>query len=152
LLLKSLKRRFEPLNKYSGDCVPMQVLSNPDRRQVYDIYGKEGLSAGLEVGSTLKSTDELRQEWESFKAQQVPPELHTRSFGMFLPSFCMPGPRGNRPTVLTFLVYLHFIFCHESFHAHLCSNVCAPTGRSAALCHDTPLDHLMLSSCLLGMA
>ncbi|KAK9907695.1 hypothetical protein WJX75_008271 [Coccomyxa subellipsoidea] len=47
-----------------------EVLSNPDRRQVYDIYGKEGLSAGLEVGSTLKSTDELRQEWESFKAQQ----------------------------------------------------------------------------------
>ncbi|EIE26180.1 DnaJ-domain-containing protein, partial [Coccomyxa subellipsoidea C-169] len=48
-----------------------EVLGNPDRRQVYDIYGKEGLSAGLEVGSTLKSTDELRQEWESFKAKQV---------------------------------------------------------------------------------
>lgn len=83
---KSLKRRCEPLNKYFGDCVPMQVLSNPDRRQVYDIYGKEGLSAGLEVGSTLKSTDELRQEWESFKAQQVPPGLHACSLEMFLPS------------------------------------------------------------------
>ncbi|BDA50839.1 DnaJ homolog subfamily C member 11 [Coccomyxa sp. Obi] len=47
-----------------------EVLSNPERRQVYDIYGKEGLSAGLEVGSTLKSTDELRQDWENFKAQQ----------------------------------------------------------------------------------
>lgn len=43
---------------------------------MYDIYGKEGLSAGLEVGSTLKSTDELRQDWETFKAQQVHANLH----------------------------------------------------------------------------
>lgn len=38
---------------------------------MYDIYGKEGLSAGLEVGNTVKGTDELRREWEGFKAQQV---------------------------------------------------------------------------------
>lgn len=49
----------------------MQVLSNPERRQVYDIYGKEGLVAGLQVGPSQRSTDELRQDWERFKAQQV---------------------------------------------------------------------------------
>lgn len=44
---------------------------------MYDIYGKEGLSAGLEVGSTVKTTDELRQDWEHFKAQQVAAILQT---------------------------------------------------------------------------
>ena len=38
---------------------------------MYDIYGKEGLVAGLEVGPSQRSTDELRQDWERFKAQQV---------------------------------------------------------------------------------
>ena len=49
----------------------LQVLSNPERRQVYDIYGKEGLVAGLQVGPSQRSTDDLRQDWERFKAQQV---------------------------------------------------------------------------------
>ena len=47
------------------------MLIDSQKRQVYDIYGLEGLTSGLQVGSHLRSREELRQEWERFKAQQA---------------------------------------------------------------------------------
>lgn len=38
---------------------------------MYDIYGKEGLASGLQVGSKLQSREELRAQWERFQAQRV---------------------------------------------------------------------------------
>ena len=58
-----------------------QVLIDPERRQVYDIYGQEGLEAGLEVGSHLRTRDELRRQWQQFQQQQVGgPRMHSREF------------------------------------------------------------------------
>eukprot|EP00192_Tetraselmis_astigmatica_P008949 CAMPEP_0117666956 /NCGR_PEP_ID=MMETSP0804-20121206/10677_1 /TAXON_ID=1074897 /ORGANISM="Tetraselmis astigmatica, Strain CCMP880" /LENGTH=617 /DNA_ID=CAMNT_0005474585 /DNA_START=142 /DNA_END=1993 /DNA_ORIENTATION=+ len=51
------------------------VLSDPVKRQIYDIYGMEGLNSGLEVGSANVSKDELRQQWEQFKQQKKKVEL-----------------------------------------------------------------------------
>mmetsp|Transcript_24415 Transcript_24415/g.62061 ORF Transcript_24415/g.62061 Transcript_24415/m.62061 type:complete len:715 (-) Transcript_24415:112-2256(-) len=46
-----------------------EVLSDSYKREVYDVYGKQGLAAGLEVGDHLKSREEIRKEWEEFKAK-----------------------------------------------------------------------------------
>lgn len=47
------------------------MLSDPQKRDIYDVYGREGLQAGLEVGERLKTRDELRKEWEQFQKAQV---------------------------------------------------------------------------------
>ncbi len=40
------------------------MLSDPSRRDVYDVYGSEGLRAGLEVGHPLRTAGEVRREFE----------------------------------------------------------------------------------------
>lgn len=41
-----------------------EVLIDPQQRQVYDIYGTEGLTSGLELGPKLKTKQEIREEYE----------------------------------------------------------------------------------------
>lgn len=73
-----LVQLFELLYTHETCCLKscVQVLSNAQKRQVYDIYGKPGLKAGLDVGTKLKSVDELKAQWEKFRAQQVCAQLY----------------------------------------------------------------------------
>lgn len=50
-----------------------QVLSDVDKRNIYDVYGRLGLQAGLELGAKHKGIEELRAQWQEFQnqAQQV---------------------------------------------------------------------------------
>jgi len=45
-----------------------EVLSGP-QRQIYDVYGRVGLEAGMEVGPHLSDLKDLRREWEAFQAK-----------------------------------------------------------------------------------
>lgn len=47
------------------------MLSDPGKRQIYDIYGPLGLQAGLEVGTKFKDLADVKKEWETYQAQQA---------------------------------------------------------------------------------
>ena len=56
----------------------LKILSDPEKRSIYDIYGKQGLEAGLQLGDKLKSTEELRKEWATFQARRAAATLEAR--------------------------------------------------------------------------
>src|ERR1051325_3651931 len=43
-------------------CEAYEVLSDPNKRQVYDVYGMEGLKSGLELGPSLDRDEEIKAE------------------------------------------------------------------------------------------
>ena len=44
------------------------MLSNPEKRTVYDVYGEEGLRAGLALSTDVR---DVRSAWQRFQAKQV---------------------------------------------------------------------------------
>lgn len=45
-------------------CEAYEILTDENKRQIYDIYGMEGLRSGLELGPKLSKADEIRAEIE----------------------------------------------------------------------------------------
>jgi len=55
-----------------------EVLTNPQRRQLYDLYGEKGLSSGLEVGAHLKTPEQMRAEYAKHSAKKAERELERK--------------------------------------------------------------------------
>ncbi|KAL5728298.1 Chaperone protein dnaJ 13 [Ranunculus cassubicifolius] len=45
-------------------CEAYEILTDEHKRQIYDIYGMEGLNAGLELGPKLNKMEEIKEELE----------------------------------------------------------------------------------------
>ncbi|KAI4377911.1 hypothetical protein MLD38_015467 [Melastoma candidum] len=51
-------------------CEAYEILTDENRRQIYDIYGMEGLNSGLELGPRLNKVNELKEELERLKRRK----------------------------------------------------------------------------------
>ncbi|GMI76379.1 ORIENTATION UNDER VERY LOW FLUENCES OF LIGHT 1 [Hibiscus trionum] len=62
-------------------CEAYEILSDENKRQIYDIYGMEGLSSGLELGPKLNKAEEIKEQLEKLRRMKEQEKM-----SHFLPS------------------------------------------------------------------
>ncbi|XP_072987607.1 chaperone protein dnaJ 13 isoform X1 [Typha latifolia] len=69
-----------------------EILTDAHKRQIYDIYGMEGLTSGLELGSKLNKPEDIKEELERLKRRKEEEKLfaHARSTSSFLANLSLP--------------------------------------------------------------
>ncbi|CAN8316502.1 unnamed protein product [Cochlearia groenlandica] len=63
-------------------CEAYEILSDETKRLIYDLYGMEGLTSGLELGPRLSKAEEIREELERIKRRQE----EAKKMAHFLPT------------------------------------------------------------------
>ncbi|KAG4991457.1 hypothetical protein JHK87_024914 [Glycine soja] len=73
------KRRMKDIatKNFQQICEAYEILSNPNKRQIYDIYGMEGLTSGLELGPKLNGAKEINAELERLKRMKEQEKVAT---------------------------------------------------------------------------
>ncbi|KAB1217015.1 Chaperone protein dnaJ 13 [Morella rubra] len=73
-------------------CEAYEILSDASKRQIYDIYGMEGLTSGLELGSKLNKVEELKEELERLRRRKEEEKIfaHFRPSGTILAKISLP--------------------------------------------------------------
>lgn len=69
-----------------------EILSDENKRQIYDIYGMEGLNSGLELGPKLTKPEEIKEQLEQLRRRKEEEKLfaHARSNGSIVANFSVP--------------------------------------------------------------
>ncbi|KAE8727774.1 Chaperone protein dnaJ 13 [Hibiscus syriacus] len=62
-------------------CEAYEILSDENRRQIYDIYGMDGLNSGLELGPKLNKVEEIKEQLEKLRRMK-----EQQKMSPFLPS------------------------------------------------------------------
>lgn len=73
-------------------CEAYEILTDENKRQIYDIYGMEGLTSGLELGPKLNKADEIKEELERLRKrkEQEKVSAHFRPSGTILANMSLP--------------------------------------------------------------
>ncbi|KAL4565643.1 hypothetical protein LXL04_029746 [Taraxacum kok-saghyz] len=74
-------------------CEAYEILSDENKRQIYDIYGMEGLTSGLELGPKLNKVEEIKEELERLKRkrEEEKTSAHFQPSGVILAQLSLPS-------------------------------------------------------------
>ncbi|KAH7514170.1 hypothetical protein FEM48_Zijuj11G0060200 [Ziziphus jujuba var. spinosa] len=94
-------------------CEAYEILSDENKRQIYDIYGMEGLTSGLELGPKLNKADEIKEQLERLKKRKEEEKIfaHFRPSGTILANMSLPdflrGDGFMRGLPIFFDIHMH---------------------------------------------
>lgn len=73
-------------------CDAYEILSDERKRQIYDLYGMEGLKSGMELGPNLTKPEEIREELERRKRRKEEEKAlsHGRPTGSIFTQLSIP--------------------------------------------------------------
>ncbi|KAK6118949.1 hypothetical protein DH2020_047310 [Rehmannia glutinosa] len=73
-------------------CEAYEILTDENKRIIYDIYGMEGLTSGLELGPKLNKVEEIKEELERMRRQREQEKVsaHIRPSGSILATLSWP--------------------------------------------------------------
>ncbi|KAF3448336.1 hypothetical protein FNV43_RR09049 [Rhamnella rubrinervis] len=73
-------------------CEAYEILSDENKRQIYDIYGMEGLTSGLELGPKLSKAEEIKEQLEKLRQRKEQEKIfaHFRPSGTILANMSLP--------------------------------------------------------------
>ncbi|GJS42023.1 DnaJ heat shock N-terminal domain-containing protein, partial [Tanacetum coccineum] len=74
-------------------CEAYEILCDENKRQIYDIYGMEGLTSGLELGPKLNKAEEIKEELERLKRRREEEKkaAHFQPSGVILTQLSVPS-------------------------------------------------------------
>ena len=55
-----------------------EILSDPSKRKLYDLYGEKGLTSGLEIASHLRTYEQLKEEYQRQSRLRSERQLHAK--------------------------------------------------------------------------
>uniref|UniRef100_A0A1D1YMZ9 Chaperone protein dnaJ 13 n=1 Tax=Anthurium amnicola TaxID=1678845 RepID=A0A1D1YMZ9_9ARAE len=69
-----------------------EILTDEHKRQIYDIYGMEGLTSGLELGPKLNRPEEIKEELERLRRQKEEEKnlAHAQTTGSLFARLSLP--------------------------------------------------------------
>jgi DnaJ family protein C protein 11 len=101
-----------------------EILSDENKRQIYDIYGMEGLNSGLELGPKLSKPEEIKQQLEELRRRKEEEKYftHARSTGSIVSNFSVPQYLEGDGILKGYKVFSILLYALFSVHS------CAPGG------------------------
>lgn len=73
-------------------CEAYEILIDERKRQIYDLYGMEGLTSGLELGPKLDKVAEIKEELERLRRRKEEEKIsaHFQPSGSIIANLSFP--------------------------------------------------------------